>query len=190
MNKQLPGFDHTQGRRKYDDNVAIVDSNQSMKASNYVMNPVQYRNCNTCFPNETQPNNITGDYQVNIDSNMKGLNNVIGTQNGTGTGNGNSNVNVMNNIQNCSRNFQEYTHLNANLNEFCINRFEYLPINPQSESNWYMKNRIGVNTTLEAKDRFRPTIPTPMDQTAGLPRGLPKLQCRYTPSECSIFVKN
>ena len=172
-------------RCKYDDQYYRKEGNQSMKPSSYVMDPIRGMNCSPCLPNQGNTHDLANLQNVDVDSALRKLGSAPCKD--QYVPNAMPTTNQMQFVPNCKQ-YQEYTHMGVPQKELCINRYEYLQLDPQKESRWFMADRIGINTSQEAKDNFKPVMPVLSRPCDGCPHGELQLPCRFTPSICINYA--
>jgi hypothetical protein len=75
-----------------------------------------------------------------------------------------------------------YTRMysNKDLRSIGINRFHYLPHDPQDPSRWYSQAPSGTSSRLLMKDNHVPCIPTLIDQSVFQPNNPTPPRCTYS----------
>ena len=176
-------------RCKYDVSNLNIERQQSMKPLDRMLDPTFSTNCKPCFPNQGNTHDLPNltMQSIDVESALRKLGSAPCKDQFNPSAPMPATPNQTQYVPNCKL-FQEYTHMGVPQKETCINRYEYLPLDPQKESRWFIADRIGINTSLQAKDNYKPVMPVLHKSCDGCPHGPQSLPCRFTPSICMNYA--
>jgi hypothetical protein len=167
--------------KKYDKSYIETNRQNEAKMYGYTFDETKGISNNACWGGLTH-GNIEHKKNIDIDSNMRHLNDTVPLNA--------KNIKNMSqyNMPLCDNRYKtEYTHLSPVIREKYIYRTDITIEDPQKEHRWLCE-RIGLNTSLDAKDNYIPKIPKLLSQTDGLPDGNKYLPCRKPSNLCYTYT--